>query len=101
MGVVVQFNYAAWAARYPDFAAVDPTLVSLYFNEATLYARNDGGGPVCDSGVQSTLLNMLTAHIWPDQRAARSGTDRVATRSAAYRALRKAACRSRRTIQAP
>ena len=63
MGVVVTFNYAAWAARYPEFAGVNEPAAQAYFNEATLYCRNDGGGPVQAAAIQSTLLNMLTAHI--------------------------------------
>jgi|ERR1700724_1703884 len=63
MGVIVSFNYTAWAARYPEFSGVDPALVQLYFNEATMYCRNDGGGPVSTAPIQTTLLNMLTAHI--------------------------------------
>lgn len=63
MGAVVTFNYPAWAARYPEFTGVDPSLVQLYFNEATIYCRNDGVGPVSTDAIQTTLLNMLTAHI--------------------------------------
>ncbi len=63
MGVVVQFDYNAWVLRYPEFASVAQPLATLYFDEATIYHRNDGGGPVEDTTVQSTLLNMLTAHI--------------------------------------
>lgn len=63
MGVVVQFNYAAWVARYPEFSSVSPQTADGYFAEASVYHRNDGGGPVSDSTVQLTLLNMLTAHI--------------------------------------
>jgi len=63
MGAVVAFNYSAWVARYPEFAAVSPTAAGMYFNEATLYQRNDGTGPICDPTIQLTLLNMLTAHI--------------------------------------
>ncbi len=63
MGVTVSFNFPAWIARYPEFGYLDETLVQLYFNEATVYHRNDGGGPVRDAGAQLTYLNMLTAHI--------------------------------------
>ncbi len=63
MGVVVTFNYAAWIARYPEFTSVGQPLAQLYFDEATIYCRNDGGGPVSTAAIQSTLLNMLTAHI--------------------------------------
>ena len=63
MGVTVTFNYQSWIARYPEFGYLDETLVLAYFNEATVYHRNDGGGPVNNAGAQLTYLNMLTAHI--------------------------------------
>jgi hypothetical protein len=63
MGVVVQFDYDSWTTRYPELAAVPEALAELYFNEATLYCRNDGSGQVSSSDTQSMLLNMLTAHI--------------------------------------
>ncbi|MCC8963767.1 DUF4054 domain-containing protein [Bradyrhizobium sp. Pear76] len=64
MGVVVQFNYAQWAATYPEFGAtVNQTQAQNYFQIATSIHRNDGGGPVCDPTIQLNLLNMLTAHV--------------------------------------
>lgn len=63
MGVIVAFDYAKWAARYPEFSAVNQATAEEYFAEATMYHANDGGGPVCNSILQLTLLNMLTAHI--------------------------------------
>lgn len=63
MGVSVTFDYQAWQKRYPEFSTVDPVLAQAYFNEATLYWRNDGTGPVSDENIQQMLLGMLTAHI--------------------------------------
>ena len=63
MGVVVAFNYAAWSARYPEFAAVSQDTATAYFGEACIYHSNNGSGPVDDPTVQSALLNMVTAHI--------------------------------------
>lgn len=63
MGVIVAFNYAAWLARYPEFAAVPQDTVTAYFGEACIYHSNNGSGPVDDPVVQSALLNMVTAHI--------------------------------------
>jgi Protein of unknown function (DUF4054) len=64
MGVVVQFNYAAWAALYPEFGTtVTQTQADGYFDIATTIHRNDGGGPVNSPAQQIQLLNMLTAHI--------------------------------------
>ncbi|CCE07592.1 conserved hypothetical protein [Bradyrhizobium sp. STM 3843] len=63
MGVIVQFNYAQWIARYPEFAQVAQPTAQEYFGEAGLYLPNDGTGPVRDAATQLRLLNMLTAHI--------------------------------------
>ncbi len=59
----VEFNYAAWIARYPEFTAVTEPTALGYFNEAVIYHRNDGTGPVTDDTVQLALLNMVVAHI--------------------------------------
>lgn len=69
MGVTVVFDYQRWLTRYPEFnPSVTGALAQEYFNEATAYLRNDGGGPVNDATLQLTLLNMLTAHIaWLNQ----------------------------------
>lgn len=63
MGATATFDYAKWTARYPELATVSAVLAQAYFDEAGLYLRNDGTGPVADANVQLTLLNMLTAHI--------------------------------------
>jgi hypothetical protein len=63
MGVVVASNYAAWQSRYPEFASVTQATYNGYFAEASIFHRNDGGGPVNDPNVQSVLLSMATAHI--------------------------------------
>jgi hypothetical protein len=63
MGVIVQFSYAQWIARYPEFSQVQPATAQAYFGEAGLYLRNDGTGPVRDAATQLLLMNMLTAHI--------------------------------------
>lgn len=63
MGAIVAFSYAAWAARYPEFAAVSQDTATAYFGEACIYHSNNGSGPVDDPAVQSALLNMVTAHI--------------------------------------
>lgn len=62
-GVVVAFDYDAWVTRYPEFTAVEQATATEYFNEATLYWRNDGGSQARTPAIQSMLLNMLTAHI--------------------------------------
>ena len=63
MGAIAVFSYPLWKARYPEFNTVSQDLATAYFNEATLYLRNDGTGPVQDAGQQLLLLGMLTAHI--------------------------------------
>ena len=73
MGVTVTFDYPAWVARYPEFGYVELPLAQAYFDEATLYLRNDGSGPVPKVSVQKMLLNMLTAHIAALNAASASG----------------------------
>lgn len=63
MGVIVSFNYANWVALFPQFTYIGPDQAQQWFNLATTYCRNDGGGPVTDPNMQTTLLNLLTAHI--------------------------------------
>lgn len=63
MGVIVAFDYNSFTARYPEFIPVPQMLVQAYWTEATIYCRNDGGGPIQDAASQGILLNMLTAHI--------------------------------------
>jgi hypothetical protein len=64
MGVIAQFSYANWDARFPEFATtVNETQAGLLFNEATLLQRNDGGGPIYDANSQITLLNLVVAHL--------------------------------------
>lgn len=66
-GQAVVFNYALWAARYPELAAwVNSTLASIYFMEAQLYCDNSLTSiipnlpPVYE---RATLLNQMTAHV--------------------------------------
>lgn len=63
MGVQITFDYAIWIARYPEFDTVTETTALMYFAEASVHHRNDGGGPVEDATVQLVLLNMMTAHV--------------------------------------
>lgn len=63
MGVAVTFDYNTWRTRYPEFANVSEPLATLYFNEAALYHKNDGSGPVQESNTQLMLMNMVTAHV--------------------------------------
>ena len=65
---VAVFNYGAWVARYPEFAAkVTQPLAEAYFGEATLYLDNTDASIVPADAVtyqpRLSLLNMLVAHI--------------------------------------
>jgi hypothetical protein len=63
---VVAFDFAKWTARYPEFAAVNPTLAAMFFGEAGMYCDNTDVSPV-PSGAptyrRDTFLYMLTSHI--------------------------------------
>lgn len=64
MGAVVTFDYSRWVLRYPEFVKnVPEPLAQEYFQEATVYLRNDGSGPVADPAEQLMLMNMLVSHI--------------------------------------
>lgn len=65
MGIVVNFDYATWSARYPEFGTtVTSDQATLCFNEAVLYQDNTGApGGIWNATVQLTCLNMLSAHI--------------------------------------
>lgn len=63
MGVVVTFNYAAWAALFPQFSTITQNQVTnLVLPMAETYCRNDGGGPVTTAAQQTNLLNLMVAH---------------------------------------
>lgn len=59
----VVFDSVAFVARYPEFAAVNGTVLGMYFTEATMYLDNSDTSRVTDLGQRSILLNMLTAHV--------------------------------------
>lgn len=63
MGTSVAFSYQTWITRYPEFSNVLEPQATLFFNEATIYLRNDGCGPVNSALIQLSALNSLTAHI--------------------------------------
>lgn len=60
---VVVFDSAGFLARYPEFSAVTPPLLGMYFSEATMYLDNTDNSRVSDVGQRAVLLNMLTAHV--------------------------------------
>jgi hypothetical protein len=63
LGVTVTFSYSGWQAGYPELANVSEQQATNYFNLATLFQRNDGGGPVNDTTIQTNMLNLLVSHI--------------------------------------
>lgn len=69
MSGTVVFNYAAWAAAYPQFSTtvLSAGQAQLYFNLACLALDNGPCSPVFDAtqpgGQRETLLYLLTAHI--------------------------------------
>lgn len=61
---VAQFDYALWAARYPELAdTVSPALANAYFMEAGLRLDNSDCSIVTDATQRLVLLNMIVAHI--------------------------------------
>lgn len=60
---VVTFNATDFLARYPEFNPLAPSLLPLYFGEATLYLDNSLSSPVQQIEQRTPLLYMLTAHI--------------------------------------
>jgi hypothetical protein len=64
MGVTpYTFDYTTWVALFPELSGVVQAAAENYFIMATMYVRNDGRGPINDPVMQSTLLNMVTAHL--------------------------------------
>lgn len=63
MGVQVTFNYPQFIARYPEFNWVQQAKLDMYFDQAGLYHRNDGTGPVKKETSQQLLMQMVVAHL--------------------------------------
>lgn len=63
MGAIATFNYSAWVVAYPEFTGVGQPRAQTFWDQATLYWRNDGSGPAKTVEQQTVLLNLLTAHI--------------------------------------
>lgn len=63
MGAVAVPNYATWAALFPEFSNVSDEQYAMFFDLATQYCRNDGGGPVSSVTIQTRLMSLMTAHI--------------------------------------
>jgi hypothetical protein len=63
MGVQINFNYANWAALYPEFAYLNAVQANNFFTLATMMQRNDGCGPINDPTMQTMTLYLMTAHV--------------------------------------
>lgn len=61
-GVVV-FDSTAFLLRFPEFNTLDPTLLSAFFNEATLMLDNSLTSPVSQIEQRTPLLWLLTAQL--------------------------------------
>jgi hypothetical protein len=57
------FDYAAWLARFPEFAAVPQGMAQAYWYEAGIICDNTPTSPITDMTQLGVLLNLLTAHI--------------------------------------
>jgi len=62
MPFAVTFDFSEFATRYPEFAAVSPSLLAAKWDEADLYFTNDLTR-ITDVGRLRILFDMLTAHI--------------------------------------
>ena len=64
MGVAVNFDYTAWTAAYPQFSNVTQTQITgPVLSLAEVYCRNDGGGPINDTNLQTQALYLMVAHV--------------------------------------
>lgn len=64
MGVIVQLDWAQWRLLFPEFSNLaNEQLEGPVWELAQQYCRNDGGGPVCSTALQTQLLNLMAAHV--------------------------------------
>lgn len=59
----ITFVYADWVALFPQLTNVSAPQAMLYFDLATMYVRNDGGGSINDPVKLTNALYLTTAHI--------------------------------------
>ena len=57
------FDASAFAALFPTITISANQLTTLVLPVAELYCRNDGGGPVSTAATQTSLLNLMVAHV--------------------------------------
>ena len=66
MNGIVAFDFAAWAAMYPEFAGLSPAQVGGYFTMAGSLCDNTPSSLIIDAspgGLRWIMLAALTAHI--------------------------------------
>jgi hypothetical protein len=63
LGVQVTFDASAFATLFPTITISANQLTTLVLPVAELYCRNDGGGPVTTAATQTSLLNLMVAHV--------------------------------------
>ena len=64
MGAVIQFNYADWAAAFPEFGNIaEATIIGPVLAIATQYCRIDGGSPIAAESTLTQALNLMVAHV--------------------------------------
>lgn len=64
MGIKVAFDYGSWVAGFPQFATIPQMQVTGFIlTLAEQCCRNVGGAPVSDATLQTTMLNLMVAHI--------------------------------------
>lgn len=63
MGAIVDFDYATFKARFPEFETLPEEVVLANWEEACIKHNNTGGSSVQTEGSQRLLLNLLTAHF--------------------------------------
>lgn len=63
MADAVAFDFSTWTARYPEFVQVPQVTAQALFDEAGLFWRNDGTSPNRTATSQTSLMNMMTAHL--------------------------------------
>lgn len=63
--MTIVFDFGKFSARYPEFKGLTPDMAQAYFDEATIFAPNDGTNPMLRRGeeVFRQVLYMATAHI--------------------------------------
>lgn len=59
----ITFSYPNWITLFPELSGVSSAQATLYFGLASMYVRNDGGGPINDPVLLTNLLNLTTAHV--------------------------------------